>query len=81
MSITTDPQRFELPDESQLRELRIIADLSVREVAERGGWSTSTIVRWEGGHVSPRLADVEELLEIYQGEMNGQQQLACTGAL
>lgn len=75
-SVTTDPGRFVLPDESDLRQLRLICGLDAVEVAERGGWETSTIRRWETGEHSPSLNNLRQLLDIYRGEMNGQQQLS-----
>lgn len=76
MSITRDPRRFTVPDADDLRQLRLIAGLSIVEVAERGGWTPSTVQRWEQEQHSPRLCHVSDLLEIYADEIDGQQQLS-----
>lgn len=76
MSITRDPTRFELPSGGDLRELRLIAGLSLSEAATRGGVSAETLRRWEREQYEPRISDCERLLDIYHDAMGGQQQLS-----
>lgn len=73
--ITTDPRRFDVPTPEDLRQLRLIAGLSIRETARRAEVEPNTVCRWEGGERSPRLQDVRVLLRIYKSEIGGQQQL------
>ena len=69
MSTTsTEPSSFELPSQEELREIRLCLGLSIVEVAERGGWTPSTVQRWERGQHSPTLDHVRELMEIYADE-------------
>lgn len=75
-AITTDPSRFEVPTREELRELRLVAGLDVIEVAERGEWSPSTVHRWEQGDQDPTLRNLQRVLEIYESELSGQQQLS-----
>jgi len=78
MSITRDPTRFEVPSGSDLRELRLIAGLSLTAAAEQAGVSTDTLRRWERGEFEPRISDCETLLDIYTDAIDGQQQLSQT---
>ena len=78
MSITRDPTRFEVPSGSDLRELRLIAGLSLTTAAEQAGVSTDTLRRWERGEFEPRISDCETLLDIYSDAIDGQQQLSQT---
>jgi len=75
MSITRDPDRFEVPSGSDLRELRLIAGLSLSNAAARAEISTETLRRWEREQFEPRVSDCETLLDIYRDAMDGQQQL------
>jgi len=78
MSITRDPTRFEVPSGSDLRELRLIAGLSLTAAAEQAGVSAETLRRWEREEFEPRVSDCETLLDIYTDAIDGQQQLSQT---
>jgi len=69
-----DPADIDLPTPDQLRELRLIAGLSVAEAAEAMDVHRDTIWHWESGAHSPQLADVRELVELYRDRLDGQTQ-------
>lgn len=50
--------------ESEFSKLRTLAGLSIDEVCELGGYSQSTLYRWESGKVKARKAAVELLQRI-----------------
>lgn len=74
----TDPQEFRVPSMEQLRQLRIICDISVEGAAEEIGVARNTLWRWEQGNGSPRLEDAVALLELYRRHTDGQTQLPST---
>ena len=75
MSITRDPTRFEVPSGSDLRELRLIAGVSLTAAAEQAEVSTETLRRWEREQYEPRVSDCQALLELYADAIDGQRQL------
>jgi predicted transcriptional regulator len=74
-SVLCDPSDLTLPTPQQLRELRILSGLTIREVAEQADVSPDSVWRWEQGERSPRLSDVRTLVELYDENRNGQTQL------
>lgn len=44
---------------ARLREIRLDADISKREIARRAGWHESKSSRLEGGVTAPRVSDIE----------------------
>jgi len=75
MPVTTDPARFSVPDARDLRAMRLVARLTIREAAAEVGVREKTLRRWEQGVNSPRLCDVQALLALYERKLDGQQQL------
>jgi transcriptional regulator with XRE-family HTH domain len=51
---------------AQLRQFRQGADLSLRELQDRVGFSNSKISLWENGHRLPSLTDLERVLDELQ---------------
>ncbi|MDE2125486.1 MAG: DNA (cytosine-5-)-methyltransferase [Armatimonadetes bacterium] len=49
---------------SAFSQLRTLAGLSIEQVGELGGYSASTVYRWERGETNPRTAAVELLQRI-----------------
>jgi len=66
---------YVLPTGQELRELRILSGLTIREAADRAGVSTNSIQRWENDEITPRIGDARTLLEIYAEVSDGQTQL------
>lgn len=76
MKITRDPSQFDVPDGDDLRQLRLISGLSLKDAADEVGISTESLRRWERGQYEPRISDCEALLETYSDSIDGQQQLS-----
>lgn len=57
---------YRMPTAEELRELRIINELTLAEVSRRSGVSTDSLRRWERGDYEPRLSDARTLLNIYE---------------
>lgn len=64
-----DPEKYELPTAEDLRRMRLLCDLTLSEVAENVERSGSAIKNYENGDSSPRLEDVEDLLDVYAEEL------------
>ncbi|WP_157969603.1 helix-turn-helix domain-containing protein [Haloplanus rubicundus] len=62
------PSEWKLPTPEELRELRILSGLTIREVAHRIDVSPDSVRRWEKGQHSPRLTDVRVIVEVCLGE-------------
>jgi len=73
-----EPADFRVPSGEQLRQLRILCDLSLEEVADRVDRRRNTISRWEQGERSPSVEDAAALLECYREASDGQTQLPST---
>ncbi|RDZ97815.1 hypothetical protein DEQ92_21215 [Haloferax sp. Atlit-6N] len=73
--VLCQPNEFDVPSPRQLRAMRYLSDLTIRQVADRADISTDSVWRWEQGVQSPRLCDVRSLLQIYQDEAEEQTQL------
>ena len=63
------PSKFDLPEPNDLARMRRLADLTQPEAAEAIGMSSSALDDYEAGDSSPRLEDVEALLELYGEEL------------
>jgi predicted transcriptional regulator len=74
-SVLCDPSEWTLPTPQELRELRILAGLTIREAADRADVAPDSVRRWEQGEHSPRLCDVRTLIECYTDAADGQTQL------
>lgn len=70
-----EPSDFRVPDGEELRQLRILCDMTLSEVAEEIDRNRKTISRWEQGDRSPTIDDVTALLNCYQQHADGQTQL------
>lgn len=69
------PPTYRLPTPDELRERRILANVTLQEAAGAVDVDKNTVWRWEQGDRSPRLCDVRSLLELYDGQAEQQQQL------
>ena len=56
-------------DLTKLRELRIKAGLTRRELADKIGCREHSIVRWELGHIKKPLLPYQKALEEFYKEM------------
>lgn len=73
--VFTSVSQFQIPTADELRQLRILTQMSQRAVADAIGVDKDTIRRWEQGESSPSIDDVRELLELYGDAVDGQTQL------
>ena len=48
-----------------LKAARVNAELTQKEAAKRLGVDVSTVVSWETGKTSPKVAQIQRLCEIY----------------
>lgn len=55
---------------ARLKEIRIEANLSRNEVADRLGVALSTYGNWEQGRRSPNVEEIYKLLEIFKIDAN-----------
>lgn len=69
---------YRVPTGDELRRLRLLAQLSLREVADEIGVNKDSVWKWEHGERQPRIGDAAALLELYEREADGQTQLSGT---
>jgi ribosome-binding protein aMBF1 (putative translation factor) len=69
--VAENPEEFRVPDGQELRDLRVVAGLTLEEAGERIGRSATAVSDWEIGDAEPRADDVRALLDVYVEEKMG----------
>lgn len=68
VSVAREPWEYDIPTDSDLREMRKACDLTAQEVADAVGCSGSHITKIECGASQPSLRVLTQLLQVYASE-------------